>query len=165
MLVTFTRTGERRYRVSVEGPEITTSWMEPAPGYDPLLPHDMAHFIAESSVGISGGVFGQLAAGGHAHTFHPVDPKSKTRSAKRGDRLAAASRADAELSENVVYATMRFWKGEDKEPRAVGKITAEQIRRIAAEYEAASAQWSKLPVGGEITFKWSGGKALKKGNK
>ena len=130
--------------------------MEPAPGYDPMLPHDVAHFIAESAIGLQGGVFGQLAAGGHASTFHPVDPKNKTRAAKRGDRLAAASRTDAELSEKVVYAAMRFWKGEDKEPAAVGKITAEQIRRIAAEYQSASAKWSKLPVGGEITFEWGG---------
>src|SRR5687768_4258754 len=45
MEVTFTRTGERRYSVSVEGPGIVTAVMDPAPGYDPLLPHDMAHFV------------------------------------------------------------------------------------------------------------------------
>src|SRR6266403_263993 len=63
MNVIFTRTGERRYRVAVEGPGVVSSWMEPAPGFDARLPHDMAHFVVENELGITGGVFGQLAAG------------------------------------------------------------------------------------------------------
>lgn len=58
MEVTFTRTGERRYRVSVAGSDLVPSYMEPAPGYDPEPPHDMAHFIVENELGIQGGVFG-----------------------------------------------------------------------------------------------------------
>jgi hypothetical protein len=87
MKVTFTRTGDRRYRVSVEGPGVVSSWMEPAAGYDPLLPHDLAHFVVENELGISGGVFGQLAAGGLAGTFHPTDDKRKRKLEKRGDRF------------------------------------------------------------------------------
>ena len=68
MRVTFTRTGERRYKVSVEGKGLVPSELDPAPGYDPLLPHDMAHFVVENSLGLMG-VFGQLAEGGNAHTF------------------------------------------------------------------------------------------------
>ena len=63
MLVTFTRTGERRYRIDVEG--VVRSFMEPAAGYDELLPHDIAHFIVEKYLGLQGAVYGRLAAGGH----------------------------------------------------------------------------------------------------
>ena len=45
MEVRFTKTAERRYRVSVEGPDVVSSYMDPAPGYDARLPHDMAHFM------------------------------------------------------------------------------------------------------------------------
>jgi hypothetical protein len=46
--------------------------MDPAPGYDPRLPHDMAHFVVENELGITGGVFGQLAQGGVCSTT-PVE--------------------------------------------------------------------------------------------
>ncbi len=89
MQVTFTRTAERRYRVSVEGPGVVSSWMEPAPGYDARLPHDMAHFVVEDELGIGGGVFGQLAGGGHARALHPTAEQASRKVAKRGNRIAA----------------------------------------------------------------------------
>lgn len=48
MKVTFKRTGERRYSVTVEGSKINTATMDPAPGYHERLPHDAAHFIIEN---------------------------------------------------------------------------------------------------------------------
>ena len=63
MFVTFLRAGERRYsvRVAVEGEPVLE--LNTAPGYDPLMPHDLQHFIVERALGIEGGVYGQLAAG------------------------------------------------------------------------------------------------------
>jgi hypothetical protein len=103
MKVTFTRTAERRYRVSVQGEGIISSWMEPAPGYDSKLPHDMAHFVVENELGIQGGIFGQLASGGNAGTFRPIDEQTKRKVTKRGKQLLAANRKDAALSEKIVY--------------------------------------------------------------
>src|SRR5258705_12419148 len=98
MNVTFARTAERNYRVSVEGPGVVSSWMEPPPGYDPRLPHDMAHFVVENELGITGGIFVQLAAGGHARTFHQTDPESGRKVAKRGNRLSATNKGGSSLS-------------------------------------------------------------------
>ncbi len=109
MNVTFTKTGERRYRVSVEGMGVVSSWMEPAAGYDTRLPHDMAHFVVENELGIAGGGFGQLAEGGDARTFHPTDEQASRKVAKRGRRMAAATRDDAMLSERVVYLARLTW--------------------------------------------------------
>jgi len=50
--VTFTKTGDRRYRVSIEGPRIEPLYLDPAPGYDQKLPHDAAHFIVENELRI-----------------------------------------------------------------------------------------------------------------
>jgi hypothetical protein len=44
--------------------------MNSAPGYDDLMPHDLQHFIVERTLGIRNGIFGQLAHGGSAGTFH-----------------------------------------------------------------------------------------------
>ena len=156
MNVTFTRTAERNYRVSVEGPGVVSSWMEPAPGYDARLPHDMAHFVVENELGITGGIFGQLAAGGHARTFHPTDPKVTRKVVKRGKRLAVANRGDASLSEKVVYLACRTWNNAHSEVSPIEGVSAEDIRRVCREFDAVSAVWSKLAVGGSMTLVWRG---------
>jgi hypothetical protein len=154
MNVTFTRTAERRYRVSVEGPGVVSSAMDPAAGYDPRLPHDMAHFVVENELGISGGVFGQLAQGGHARTFRPTGEPVKGKVARRGNRIAAANRKDAMLSETVVYLACRVWNNHLSEPPSVDGITIEDVRRVCRTFDAVSAIWSKLGIGESMTLEW-----------
>jgi hypothetical protein len=153
MKVTFTRTGERRYRVSVDGTGVVPSFMEPAPGYDARLPHDMAHFVVENELGIRGGIFGQIAAGGHAGTFHPTF-KQKRKVVKRGKRMARANRADSMLSEQVVYVASQTWNNKFSETPSLKGVSAEDIRRVCREFDAVSAVWSKLKVGESMTLVW-----------
>jgi hypothetical protein len=66
--------------------------MNPAPGFDPLMPHDLMHLIVEAVLGLKRGIFGQLTAGGDAGTFHTaLDSKAQRRIAvrtrKRGRKL------------------------------------------------------------------------------
>ena len=155
MNVTFTRTGERRYKVSVDGKGVVPSEMDPAPGYDPLLPHDMAHFVVENTLGLMG-VFGQLASGGHAHSFRAIDEPKNSRAAKRGDRISKEGRRDADLSEKVIFLAQRTWMGgpmDDVYP--VKEVSAEIITRICSQFEAVSTVWSKLKVGESMTLGWT----------
>jgi hypothetical protein len=161
MNVTFTRTAERRYRVSVDGPGVVAAFMEPAPGYDPRLPHDMAHFVVERELGIDGGVFGQLAAGGHANTFRPAGERPRTRVARRGERLAASSREDAELSERLVHIACRIWNNGSPTaipPAGVEGVSADALRRVCRAFDEASAAWSTLAVGESMTLAWESGR-------
>ena len=73
MKVCFLRTGARRYGVLVQRERASELVMNPAPGYDDYLPHDLLHFVAEAEWNLNGAVFGQLAAGSDAGTFHPTD--------------------------------------------------------------------------------------------
>jgi hypothetical protein len=158
MQVTFTRTAERRYRVSVDGPGVVPSFMEPAPGYDARLPHDMAHFVVEREMGIAGGVFGQLAQGGHANTFRPQGEQPRTRVIKRGNRLADQYREDGMLSEKIVGIAWRIWNsgGVAAIPAAgVDGVSAEDLRRICRAFDEVSAAWSRLRVGESMTLAWS----------
>lgn len=152
MKVTFTRTGERRYRVSVDGPGISPATMDPAPGYDARLPHDAAHFIVENDLGIMGGVFGQIAAGGTANTFFSQEAKKPRKAKKRGAEMAKANKADALFSEHAVYAALSRWEKHDIIPDT--KIPPADIERICEKFEDFAAQWSALPVGGSITLEW-----------
>jgi hypothetical protein len=156
MKVTFTRVGERRYSVSVEGPNIDPVRMHPAPGYDERLPHDAAHFIVENELGIMGGVFGQIAAGGTANTFFSSDAKSSRKARKRGRDIAKANRKDALFSEHAVYAAQSRWEKHDIIPDT--KIPPADIARIIGAFEDFAAKWSKLQVGGSITLVWRHGR-------
>jgi hypothetical protein len=159
MNVTFTRTGERRYRVSVEGLGVVSSFMEPAPGFDTRLPHDMAHFIVENELGITGGVFGQLAAGGFARTFQPADERTRRRVARRTKQLAVTNRGDAMLSEKFVYIACQAWNHGRSNVAELKGVMAEDIKRVCHEFDVVSAIWSKLAVGESMTLVWRGSAA------
>ena len=154
MNVIFTRTGERRYRVSVEGPGVVLSWMEPAPGFDARLPHDMAHFVVENELGITGGVFGQLAAGGLANTFHPSDEQLRRKLYKRDNRIAAINRHDAILSEKVVGLALQAWNSDLSEAPAAEGVSTKDIRWVCQQFDVVSAVWSKLGIGESMTLAW-----------
>lgn len=155
MIVTFTRTGERRYRVSVEGPGLIASWMEPAPGYDPQLPHDMAHFVVENELGIRGGVFGQLASGGTAGTFQPVDHSKRRKILKRSKKISSSERGDALLSEKAVAIACGRWRREALAPPPGSTLSEEQVERICRRFDEVSRAWSSLKVGESMTLLWT----------
>jgi hypothetical protein len=71
--VTFLKKGARHYAVLVRRDRYPDLWCSSI-GYDDFLPHDLLHFVAEAEYGLDGGVFGDLAAGGNARIFQPVDP-------------------------------------------------------------------------------------------
>lgn len=152
MKVTFTKTSPRHYGVFVEGPNIDSSSKSPAPGYDDRLPHDAAHFIAENELGILGGVFGQLAAGGTANTFYSEETKYPRKARKRGKEIAKANKADALFSEHAIYAAQSRWEKHDIIPDT--KIPKTDVDRIIAKFEEFAAKWSALSVGGSITLEW-----------
>jgi len=152
MKVTFTRTRERGYSVSVEGPGIDPGRMDPAPGYHPRLPHDAAHFIVENELGIQGGIFGQLAGGGTANTFSSSEGRKQRKVRKRGKELAKANKKDALFSEQAIYAAQSRWEKHDIIPDT--KIPTKDIQRIIEKYEEFAEKWSKLPVGSSITMEW-----------
>ena len=69
MKVSFAKTGARRYAVVVDRERAPEVVMDPAPGYDDYLPHDMLHFVAEAEWALNGAVFGELgraATQGHS---------------------------------------------------------------------------------------------------
>jgi hypothetical protein len=73
MNVTFAKTGPTRYGVTVQRDHWPDVAINPAPGYHDYLPHDLLHFVAEAEWRLDGAVFGQLASGGDAGIFIPLD--------------------------------------------------------------------------------------------
>ena len=151
MKVTFTRTKERAYSLKIEGPKISTAVMDPAPGYHPKLPHDVAHFIVENELGISGGIFGQMALGG---IIRPEERNARIqRKAKRKrEAIFKANKNDALFSEHAIWAAQSRWENQEIIPSTT--IPQPDLDRVIAKFEEFASEWSTLPVGGSIALEW-----------
>ena len=145
MIVIFQHTGLRRYAVRVKRPQQVDLVMDPAPGYDPLIPHDMLHLVVEAQLGLEHGIFGQLAAGGTAGTFHPIaDGNISARAGarlrrgaqRRGKKLLRDGRDDGILSERATYICWHEWlsrsaSGDRRKTSQSMTGTANHLKNIA----------------------------------
>ena len=152
MVVTFTRTGKRRYRVSIEGPGLEPLYIEPAPGYHDRLPHDAAHFIVENELPILNGIFGQIAAGGTANSFRSEELKNPRKKKRQGRAMAKSNREDMLLSEHAVFAAQSRWEKQKIIPDT--KIQETDLARLISAFEAFSTKWQKLAVGDSMSLEW-----------
>jgi hypothetical protein len=160
------------------------SEMNPAPGYDPLMPHDLQHFIVERALGIDGAIYGQLAAGGTVGTFRTRATSSEPRAAsrerrkqgRRSSRLMSSHVEDCARSERATYVCWHDWLSHARDPALRAKaramnaaaqsvlqgmpheeralFTAEKLSEIRSQFSALSARWWKLKIGEAFTEPW-----------
>ena len=184
MQVEFHRTGERRYAVVVKRDGLPPLEMNPAPGFDALVPHDLMHFIVEKELEIRRAIFGQIAEGGTAGTFHQAEAahsKADTRlrrsTKERGKKLLDAGKADCAQSERATYVCLYDWLSKSANPEhktraAQMKVTAQSIlgsmpeserkqlnenflARMRQRLDELSGKWSALKPGEHLTLEWS----------
>ncbi|WP_119728088.1 hypothetical protein [Thermomonospora amylolytica] len=174
MDVVFTRTGERRYGVTVTGPGLTPRGMNPAPGYDDHIPHDLVHYVVEAELKLSAGLYGRAAEGGGSFRLQGDMPGRRERSrlqrrAKKREahlrRRDHAGSADMARSERLAAVCDAVWRkrraaaqGVERPPWVVPpEIPAEDrqaVERIVARLDEIAALWSTLNVGDSLTFTW-----------
>ena len=184
MTLVFRRTDQRRYAVEVQRPGLPDLEMNPAPGYDPLMPHDMMHLIVESQLGLMHGIFGQLASGGTAGTFRlSVDydqssrefARARKRVTARGKKLLRNGRNECQQSERATYICMCEWQArcslreQRSQSQALAQL-AKQVRETAGAKELQlnqrkldeicehldrlSSHWSRLEIGQRMVVAW-----------
>jgi hypothetical protein len=158
MVVVFRRVRERGYAVEARRSDFPDLEMNPAPGYDQLIPHDMMHMVVEAQLGLDQAIFGQLAAGGNAGTFHPIFTERetsrqvarvRTRVKKRGTKMLGAGRDDCLQSERATYICWQYWLARSRsgDLKAVSRSMApqaKQVRDVATEKERVALNQSKL---------------------
>jgi hypothetical protein len=143
MQVIFRRTGQRRYGIEARRPQYPDVGMDPAPGYDPLMPHDILHMVVESELGLTRGVFGQLAAGGDAGTFRrdlePHGPSRATsrrmrRTRSRGAKLLREGHEESAQSERAAFIFWYEWlvRSSDAGRQRLAKAKARQAQQVRA---------------------------------
>ena len=158
MKVTFTKVDGKRYTVTIDreaGPPLVTRY---APGYDDLMPHDLAHYLVEEQHEISLGVWGQLAAGGGG-IFTPAPEDNTLAVKRRAQRIAAMGREDMQRSEALVGITVRAWERSinrvkhQVRPHAV-EVDAEALRRAVSRMAEVAHRWGVLRPGRSLDFEW-----------
>jgi len=147
MILVFRRTGQRRYAIEAQRLGFPDLVMNPAPGYDPLIPHDMMHLVVEAQLGLTRGVFGQLAAGGNAGTFHLSLKRDEStrelvragnRVRIRGKKLLKEGRDDSVRSERATYICWYEWlaRSQANEPRTIAQTMSQQAKQVRKETPA-----------------------------
>ncbi|MEW1863349.1 hypothetical protein AB0399_23780 [Streptomyces sp. NPDC088194] len=164
MDVTFTKAPGRRYQMTVvreRGPELAP---RQGPGYDDYLPHDAVHFLVEAEAGLSGAVFGRIAAG-RSNIFWAADPAVRKRLARREAKRQPdrAEHADMARSETLASLCEPLWQlraghradlpdwFSSIEP---GISRSRLVERILVRLDDFAARWHALPAGGSVTLSW-----------
>ena len=138
MKVEFHRTGEKRYAFVAYRDGLPPFKLDPAAGFDPLMPHDMLHFIVEKELKIRHGVFGQIASGGSAAAFDPGEAsatnKKENSRIRRGikrksGKLANEGQDACAQSERATYICWRDWLAASADP--VRRDRAAEMRDTA----------------------------------
>jgi hypothetical protein len=182
MKVHFIRSGERRYSMRIERADAPVLVMDPAPGFDLDLPHDVVHFVVEAALGLTTGVFGQIAAGGDAGSFHveaggALSARERQRAARKqvakGAKLIKSQGREGELSEIAAFLFDIAWRSSKRPDSAAQSAAlgeAERTRQtlsaderaqidaarsqVFADFERLSKAWRALPVGAALVLEW-----------
>lgn len=171
MNVRFRRSGERRYAVIVTLAGEPPRAMDPAPGYDDDIPHDLVHYVVEAELGLTKGVYGRAARG--AGTFittaerdgGPRERARKQRKQERRERGLGAQdarhAADMAQSERLAALCDVAWRrrhGQRPDPVRSAPVprseNAANVERVVSRLDAIAPLWRALPVGGELVFEW-----------
>jgi len=173
MRVIFRRTGERRYAVIVAVPGAPAQTMNPAPGFDPHIPHDLVHYVVEAELGLEAGVFGRASRGGGTFYAAGTDTASRAQARmRRKQTRRELSLRRERTNEEQLQASERlaalcdiswrhrhgqrpaaaFWRPEP----VISPSDSARIERIVSRLDELAPVWHQLPVGGELAFTWPG---------
>ncbi|HEY6725629.1 MAG TPA: hypothetical protein VI197_16450 [Polyangiaceae bacterium] len=172
MEVAFRRTGTRRYAVIVTRDGEPARVIDPAPGYDDDIPHDLVHYLVEAELGLTYGVYGSAARGGGTFTATPSAGDMATRERKRERRKQqkreralrahdAGHGAEMKKSERLAGLCDVVWRrkqGQRPDPgRPAPLLRAEDaadVERVVVHLDAIAPLWRELLVDGELVFEW-----------
>lgn len=159
--------------------------MDPAPGFDRWLPHDLLHLIVEEQLGLERGIYGRLAMGGNAATFSPVRSSGKRngradarerRRLRRRDASLAAHGDDFARSEWGTIVALHEWLAHAPDQRRQAKATdiaahaagvlermepderstlLGALPRLRERLDHVAVQWEALKVGETMTITWT----------
>ena len=185
MIVRFLKTDERRYAVTVVTDQGEEMSMPTGPGSDPLMPHDLQHLIVEQEFGWKHAIFGQLALGGDAGTFHKQKTglskrqlsRQRRAEKKKSSSLASLGAEESARSERATYICLHRWMKASSHKRLNERAaeiedsiesalkfmdkderalyTPARLESVVAKMNLLSEQWANTPVGSHMDVRWA----------
>ncbi|MEO1063590.1 MAG: hypothetical protein AAFZ07_19410 [Actinomycetota bacterium] len=142
MRITFHRLSDRRHRVEVERADGSTEAVE-LDSKD-FLRHDLAHLAIEAELGLTGGVWGSVAAGGSL----------------TGDGLDGPDMALAERLAGPAQTLMRTAAPVEEVERVLRAVapdiaSAELAAALHERLRRLTGHWRATPFGGEMVLEWA----------
>jgi hypothetical protein len=166
--VTFRKTHRRGYAVDISREHAQDLTMNPAPGYDALLPHDLVHLLVELHWGLRDGIYVDVAAGGNAGTFRLAENRPADETAREWSRRARRARvrkggSDINRSETLASVVHSRWNAAkhgrplppwyDRNVEASG-ATESEIAGALRMADELSARWQRVQIGHGLTVDW-----------
>ena len=147
MNVEFHKVAGRRYAVKILRENSPVLEMNPAPGFDDLMPHDMCHFIVEQVLNIENAIFGQTAKDGTAGTFRNApsesansknDSRQRRKAARKGKKMVKENLEDCAKSERATYLCWQNWleNSSDAELKSRAEDMKENAESIFSQMSA-----------------------------
>lgn len=169
--VSFKRTGVRRYAVTVAVAGEPVRALNPAPGYDDDIPHDLVHYVVEAELGLTNGVYGRAARGAGSFittSGRDQSPRERARRQRKQRRREKAlhdvdARHEAEMAKSERFTalcdiTWRRKHGQRPDPLRsapdVGSADVEEVERVVSRLDAIAPLWRNLPLDQELVFQW-----------
>ena len=138
MRVEFCKTGERRYAVKILRRDSPILEMNPAPGFDELMPHDLCHLIVEQVLHIENAIFGQVAKDGNSLSFRDRpsetsntknDSRQRRKAKQKGKNAVKQHQEDYAKSERATYVCWQNWLSKSSDAQL--KRRAEEMKETA----------------------------------
>ena len=184
MKVEFRKIADRRYAVKLLRDGLPELEMNPAPGFDDLMPHDLCHLIVEQVLHIENAIYGQAAKGG-ATTFRNQpsessntknDSRQRRKAKQKGKNAVKQHLDDYAKSERATFVCWQNWlsKSSDAELRSRAAemsetaasifnrmpayeraiYTKENLEKVSLRMSELSRQWQSLKTGDAMTVDW-----------
>ena len=148
MEIAVVRTGERLNKAVVVRPDGTTDSFV-VHDYGEALPHDLAHYVVESELGLAWGFWGLVAAGAQMQALVAFGARDKRAIGRTEDPLITAHLAELTEAERLVNALHSPWS-ED----GVSGVDPEAQARIRGAIDDLNRRWQATPVGESLRLEW-----------
>ena len=168
MQIVVTRLDAHRYSTIVERDSVQLR--VPGYGFMRALPHDLAHFVVEGSLGLDRGFWGSVAVGAEFSGMernegrrkpHAIQ-QAKTTAKENAGYLSEAERlvacfekiVDGDLDPIPRLADAELREAQTTVRRRTKAIDGSDIAKVCAAWREMQARWDQLPVGEALRLEW-----------
>ena len=170
MEVAFTRLAGTAYAVSVLRSDGVALALKPAGG-SRAMPHDLAHFVVESELGLQQGFWGCVASGAVPPGMTVVAGRRRPHATERSRAVLKTAGQRATEAEHMVSVVLRVALGhldEHSPSRALSRINdawrppgrsrprlgSAQVEHLCRLVRNTGASWRALEPGAQLVLRW-----------